>query len=91
MVLLRRVHAVLIRIVRSGSEVAPRDMVVGSCSIRAKRGGELTGPNPTDRGMAGGEYHVVVSTDGLPPVAVPLGRQRQGHVLFLRLAAIPLT
>ena len=60
--LLRRVHAALIRMVRSGPEVAPWDVVVDSCSVRAKRGGELTGPNPTDRGKAGTKYHVVAST-----------------------------
>jgi hypothetical protein len=69
--LLRRVHVALIRMVRSGPEAASWDVVVDSCSVRAKRGGELTGPNPTDRGEAGTKYHVVASTDGLPLAAVP--------------------
>src|SRR3712207_6332298 len=49
--LLRQVHAALIRMVRSGPEAAAAawDVVIDSCSVRAKRGGELTGPNPTDR------------------------------------------
>jgi Transposase DDE domain len=42
------------------------DVIVDSCSVRAKHGGELTGPNPTDRGKRGTKYHVVVSDDGLP-------------------------
>src|SRR4051812_10151565 len=43
--LLRRVHATLIRMVRSGLEAAAAawDVVIDSCSVRAKRGGELTG------------------------------------------------
>jgi transposase len=45
--LLRRVHAVLVRMVRAGPEATPWDVVVDSCSVRAKRGGELTEPNPT--------------------------------------------
>jgi transposase len=69
--LLRRVHAALVRMVRAGPGAAPWDVVVDSCSIRAKRGGELTGPNPTDRGKAGTKYHVVVATDGLPLGVVP--------------------
>jgi transposase len=69
--LLRRVHVALVRLVRAGPEVAPWDVVVDSCSVRAKRGGELTGPNPTDRGKAGTKYHVVVATDGLPLGVVP--------------------
>src|SRR5215213_8430002 len=49
--LLHRVHAALIRMVRSGPEAAAAawDVIIDSCSVRAKHGGELTGPNPTDR------------------------------------------
>src|SRR5918998_3059822 len=69
--LLRRVHAVLIRMVRAGPEAMPWDIVVDRCSVRAEHGGELTGPNPTDRGELGTKYHVVVSTDGIPLAAAP--------------------
>src|SRR3954471_12700396 len=64
--LLRQVHAILIRMVRAGPETLSWDVVVDSCSVRAKHGGELTGPNPTDRGKRGTKYHIVVSTEGLP-------------------------
>jgi hypothetical protein len=37
-----------------------------STSIRAKRGGEQTGPNPTDRGKAGSKHHVLVERQGVP-------------------------
>jgi transposase len=89
--LLRRVHAALIRMVRSGPEVASWDVVVDSCSVRAKRGGELTGPNPTDRGKAGTKYHVVASTDGLPLGVVPSAANVHDTRLFphlLRLAQV---
>src|SRR3954469_1214480 len=46
--LLRRVRVALVRMVRAGPGAAAWDVVVDSCSVRAKRGGELTGPNPTD-------------------------------------------
>jgi Transposase DDE domain len=45
--------------------------VADGCSVRAKRGGELTGPHPTGRGKAGTKSHVVVATDGLPLGAAP--------------------
>src|ERR1043165_3109085 len=66
--LLRRVHAALVRMVRSGREAAAAtwDVVIDSCSVRAKRGGGLTGPNPTDRGKRGTKYHVLVASDGIP-------------------------
>jgi transposase len=89
--LLRRVHVALIRMVRAGPEVAVWDVVVDSCSVRAKRGGELTGPNPTDRGKAGTKYHVVVSTDGIPLGAVPSAANVHDTRLFrhlLRLAQV---
>jgi transposase len=89
--LLRQVHIALIRMVRSGSEVASWDVVVDSCSVRAKRGGELTGPNPTDRGKAGTKYHVVVATDGLPLGVVPSAANVHDTRLFphlLRLAQV---
>src|SRR4051812_45491765 len=71
--LLRRVHAMLIRMVRSGPEAAAAawDVVIDSCSVRAKRGGELTGPNPTDRAKPGTKYHVIVASDGIPLAALP--------------------
>src|SRR5215208_5218789 len=70
--LLRQVHTALVRMARSGPEVASwEEVVVDSCSVRAKRGGELTGPNPTDRGKAGTKYHLVVATDGIPLGVVP--------------------
>ena len=89
--LLRQVHVALIRMVRAGPAAAPWDVVVDSCSVRAKRGGELTGPNPTDRGKAGTKYHVVVSTDGLPLGVIPSAANVHDTRLFphlLRLAQV---
>jgi transposase len=89
--LLRQVHVALIRLVRSGPEAPPWDVVVDSCSVRAKHGGELTGPNPTDRGKRGTKYHVVVATDGLPLGVVPSAANVHDTRLFphlLRLAQV---
>jgi transposase len=82
--LLRRVHATLVRMVRSGPEaaVAAWDVVIDSCSVRAKRGGELTGPNPTDRAKRGTKYHVVVASDGLPIAALPSAANVNDTMLF---------
>jgi transposase len=89
--LLRRVHLALIRMVRAGPEPARWDVVVDSCSVRAKRGGALTGANPTDRGKPGTKYHLVVATDGLPLGAVPSAANVHDTRLFrhlLRLAQV---
>src|SRR4051794_23564565 len=88
--LLRQVHVALIRLVRAGPEVAAWDVVVDSCSVRAKRGGELTGPNPTDRGKAGTKYHIVASTDGLPLGVVPSAANVHDTRLFPHLLRLAL-
>jgi len=78
-------RSILIRMVRAGPEGAPWDVIVDSCSVRAKRGGELTGPNPTDRGKAGTKYHVVVATDGIPLGVIPSAANVHDTRLFLHL------
>ena len=42
------------------------DLILDTCSVRAKGGGDLTGPNPTDRGKRGTKYHLAVDGDGMP-------------------------
>src|SRR5918911_3070951 len=59
--LLQRVHALLVAMLRGDP-----DLILDSRSVRAKRGGELTGPNPTDRGKRGTKYHIATTGDGLP-------------------------
>jgi transposase len=88
--LLRQVHVALVRMVRAGPEAAPWDVVVDSCSVRAERGGELTGPNPTDRGKAGTKYHVVASTDGVPLGVVPSAANVHDTRLFPHLLRLAL-
>jgi transposase len=82
--LLRRVHATLVRMVRSGPQAAAAawDVVIDSCSVRAKRGGELTGPNPTDRAKRGTKYHVLVASDGIPLAALPSAANVNDTMLF---------
>ncbi|WP_234363989.1 MULTISPECIES: IS5 family transposase [unclassified Streptomyces] len=40
--------------------------VLGSAHIRAKKGREITGPSPVDRGKAGSKMHVLSDANGLP-------------------------
>ena len=39
---------------------------VDSICVRAKRGGEHTGPSPVDRGKKGSKYHCLVDRQGVP-------------------------
>jgi transposase len=38
----------------------------GFAKRAGQKGGEATGPNPTDRGKAGSKYHVAVDQNGIP-------------------------
>ena len=78
--LLQRVHAVLVAMLRGHP-----DLILDSCSVRAKRGGELTGPNPTDRGKRGTKYHVAVDGDGVPVACAATAANVNDTVLFERL------
>jgi hypothetical protein len=59
--LLAKTHALLV-----GMRRGHPDLILDSGSGRAKRGGDLTGPNPTDRGERGTEYPVGVEGEGVP-------------------------
>ena len=85
--LLRRVHVALIRLVRAGPEpeTAPWDVVIDSCSVRAKRGGDLTGPSPTDRGKQGTKYHIATTGDGVPVACAATAANVNDTLLFERL------
>lgn len=56
---LAKVHALLVSMLRGHP-----DLILDTCTVRAKRGGDLTGPNPTSRGKQGSKYHI--ATDGVP-------------------------
>src|SRR3954453_21912461 len=78
--LLQRVHAVLVAMLRGDP-----DLILDSCSVRAKRGGDLVGPNPTDRGKRGTKYHVAVTGDGVPVAGAATAANVNDTVLFERL------
>ena len=56
---LAQVHAVLVGMLRGDPT-----LILDTCSVRAKRGGDLT--DPTDRGKRGTKYHIATMGDGVP-------------------------
>ena len=77
--LLQRVHAVLVAMLRGHP-----DLILGSCSVRAERGGDLTGPNPTDRGERGTKYHLATTGDGVPVACAATAANVNDTLLFER-------
>lgn len=78
--LLQQVHAVLVAMLRGDP-----DLILDSCSVRAKRGGDLTGPNPTDRGKRGTKYHLATTGDGVPVACAATAANVNDTALFERL------
>jgi transposase len=78
--LLQRVHALLVAMLRGHP-----DLILDSCSVRAKRGGDLTGPNPTDRGKRGTKYHIATTGDGVPVACAATAANVNDTLLFERL------
>lgn len=78
--LLTKVHALLAGMLRGHP-----DLILDSCSVRAKRGGDLTGPTPTDRAMRGTKYHIAVDGDGVPVACATTGANVNDTLVFERL------
>jgi transposase len=78
--LLAQVHAVLVGMLRGDPT-----LMLDSCSARAKRGGDLTGPNPTDRGKRGTKSHVAVTGDGVPVACTATAANVNDTLVFERL------
>jgi hypothetical protein len=78
--LLPQVHAVLVGMLRGDPT-----LILDTCSVRAKRGGDLTGPNPTDRGKPGTKYHIATTGDGVPVACAATAANVNDTVVFERL------
>ena len=58
--------------------------------VPGQRGGELTGPNPTDRGKPGSKRHVLVDAGGIPlALALTPANVHDSTVLEPALDAVP--
>src|SRR3954454_7024117 len=78
--LLQRVHAVLLAMLRGHP-----DLILDSCSVRAERGGGLTGPNPTHPATRGTKYHLAVGGEGVRAACAATAANVNDTLLFERL------
>ncbi len=76
----RRVHRMLVGLLSGGCE-----LIVDSCWVRTKRGGELTGPNPTDRSKMDTKYHIATTEDGIPVACEATTANVNDTLIFKRL------
>src|SRR5689334_1276445 len=61
------------------------DLILDTCSVRAKRGGDLTGPNPIDRAKRGTKYHIATNGDGVPVACLAMAANGNDTLVFERL------
>ena len=61
------------------------DLILDSCSVRAERGGDLTGSNPTGRAKRGTKNHFAVDGDGVPVACVTTAANVNNALVFERL------
>lgn len=64
----RRLHQVLLERLAEAGQLDWSRAAIDARSLAAKRGGECTGPNPTDRGRPGSKHHILVERQGIPLV-----------------------
>jgi transposase len=77
---LAKVHALLVAMLRGNPA-----LILDSCSVRAKRGGDLVGPNPTDRARMGSKYHMATDGDGTPVACLATAANVPDTLVFERL------
>jgi len=64
--------------------------IVDSASVRAKKGGSLTGPSPVDHGKPGSKIHALSDRSGLPlTVGVSTATTHDSHALKPLVNALP--
>lgn len=61
-----RLHQKIVQLLDEQNLIDLSRAVLDSAHVRAKEGGELTGPSPVDRGKPGSKMHVLSDADGLP-------------------------
>ncbi len=63
----------------------------GQCVRAGEKGGEKTGPNPTDRGRPGSKRHLITDANGIPlAVQITAANLHDSHVFEELIDAVPL-
>lgn len=65
----RRLHELLLAELHGAGKIDWSRAAVDGSFVRARGGGEETGPSPVDRGKKGSKHHAVVDANGIPLAA----------------------
>jgi transposase len=85
-----RLHQILLDELGDDGLIDWSRTLIDSAASKAPKGGELTGPNPTDRRKKGSKHHVITDAQGIPLATKLTGAQRHDSTQMLPLVdAIP--
>ncbi|WP_420874558.1 IS5 family transposase [Paraburkholderia tropica] len=85
-----RLHTEMLSRLRGYDAIDWSRVSIDSASVASSRGGQQTGPNPTDRGKLGSKRHIAVDRQGIPLSVVVTGANRHhSKELEAVLDAIP--
>jgi transposase len=85
-----RLHKILLDELGDDGLIDWSRTLIDSAASKAPKGGELTGPNPTDRRKKGSKHHVITDAQGIPLAIELTGAQRHDSTQMLPLVdAIP--
>ncbi|XXZ47609.1 IS5 family transposase (plasmid) [Streptomyces cavourensis] len=87
----RRLHRAVLDELGARGELDWTSAIGDAASVRAKKGGALTGPNPVDRGKKGSKLHVLSEARGIPlAVAVSAANTHDSQALKPLILGIPV-
>jgi transposase len=76
-------HQLFLDALRRAGKLSADTVILDSFHVRAHGGGELTGPNPTDRRKKGSKHTVLVDERGTPLVILTCGSHVSDHCQIL--------
>jgi transposase len=86
----QRLHEVLLAELQDAQYIDWSRALVESATAKAPKGGEATGPNPTDRRKRGSQHHVITDAGGVPLATKLTGANRHDSTQTIPLVdAIP--
>ncbi|WP_331725281.1 IS5 family transposase [Streptomyces zaomyceticus] len=86
----RRLHRVVLDEIGARGGLDWSSVIVDAASVRAKKG-DLTGPNPVDRGKYGSKIHLITERTGLPiSVGISAANLHDSQALIPLVKGIPL-
>jgi transposase len=86
----QQLHEVLMAELQGAGLIDWSRALIDSAASKAPEGGEMTGPNPTDRRKKGSKHHVITAAAGVPLAATLTGANRHDSTQMIPLVdAIP--